>query len=108
MAFSGSSVKQGERHAVVYATGVNTFFGRAAALISGTENTPNLQKIMTRIGGICLFTIGAWVLIELVVQFAHYHHECTSGEGACSVCVRVCVCVCVLCGGVGGGGLKGL
>lgn len=28
VAFSGSVCKQGERHAMVYATGVNTFFGR--------------------------------------------------------------------------------
>jgi hypothetical protein len=35
VAFSGSSIKQGERHAVVYATGQKTFFGRAAALIQG-------------------------------------------------------------------------
>ena len=26
--FSGSAIKQGERHCVVYATGSNTFFGR--------------------------------------------------------------------------------
>ena len=32
--FSGSTVKQGEKHAVVYATGLNTFFGRAASLIA--------------------------------------------------------------------------
>lgn len=43
VAFSGSAVKQGERHAVVYATGINTFFGRAAALISATNNVANLQ-----------------------------------------------------------------
>lgn len=30
VAFSGSAVKQGERHCVVYATGINTFFGRCA------------------------------------------------------------------------------
>jgi hypothetical protein len=45
VAFSGSAVKQGERHAVVYATGANTFFGRAAALISGVNNTANIQKV---------------------------------------------------------------
>lgn len=43
VAFSGSAVKTGERHAVVYATGVNTFFGRAAALIAGTNNEANIQ-----------------------------------------------------------------
>ncbi len=29
----------------------------------------------------CLFTIGMWVLIELLVQFIHYHHACVGGEG---------------------------
>ena len=32
--FSGSTIKQGEKHALVYATGKNTFFGRAASLIA--------------------------------------------------------------------------
>lgn len=30
--------------------GINTFFGRAAALIGATNNVANIQKIMTRIG----------------------------------------------------------
>jgi magnesium-transporting ATPase (P-type) len=34
VAFSGSTIKQGEKHALVYATGMNTFFGRAASLIA--------------------------------------------------------------------------
>ena len=36
---------QGERHAVVYATGSQTFFGRAAALVGGAKQQPNLQKV---------------------------------------------------------------
>ena len=80
-AFSGSAIKQGERHAVVYATGVNTFFGRAASLIAATNNVSNLSVIMTKIGGMCLFTIGVWVLIELSVQFGYYKHSCGPGEG---------------------------
>lgn len=83
VAFSGSAVKQGERHCVVYATGINTFFGRAAALIQGTNNVSNLSVIMTKIGGTCLFTIGIWVTIELAVQFGHYQHTCGSGEDGC-------------------------
>ena len=43
--FGGSTINQGERHAVVYATGPNTFFGRSAALISGVHNVPNIQKV---------------------------------------------------------------
>lgn len=41
---------------------------------------------MTKIGGVCLVTIGVWVVIELAVQFGHYGHGCTSGEGECNGC----------------------
>ncbi len=30
---------------MVYATGLNTFFGRAAALLGGAQATANLQKV---------------------------------------------------------------
>eukprot|EP00195_Chlamydomonas_chlamydogama_P015211 CAMPEP_0202890410 /NCGR_PEP_ID=MMETSP1392-20130828/817_1 /ASSEMBLY_ACC=CAM_ASM_000868 /TAXON_ID=225041 /ORGANISM="Chlamydomonas chlamydogama, Strain SAG 11-48b" /LENGTH=1114 /DNA_ID=CAMNT_0049573971 /DNA_START=250 /DNA_END=3594 /DNA_ORIENTATION=+ len=97
VAFSGSAVKQGERHCVVYATGVNTFFGRAAALISGTNNVANLQIVMTKIGAMCLVTIAVWVLIELAVQFGHYDHSCGPGEEACPTLVNMLV---VIVGGI--------
>jgi magnesium-transporting ATPase (P-type) len=93
VAFSGSTVKMGERHCVVYATGVNTFFGRAAALISGTVNVANIQKVMTKIGAICLVTIGIWVIIELAVQFGHYGHECTGGEEGCPTLTNMLVII---------------
>ena len=65
--FSGSTIKQGERHCVVYATGMDTFFGRAAAPLGETDNVANIQKIMTKIGAMCLLTIGVWVVIEIGV-----------------------------------------
>lgn len=46
VAFSGSTIKQGETECLVYATGSNTFFGRAAALISGTHSVANIQKVL--------------------------------------------------------------
>ena len=46
VAFSGSTIKQGEELCLVYATGSNTFFGRAAALISGTTSVANIQKVI--------------------------------------------------------------
>ena len=52
------------------------------AILQGTHNVANLQKIMTRIGGVCLITIGIWCVIELGVQFGHYGHSCYLGEGA--------------------------
>lgn len=51
-------------------------------MLQGTHNVANLQKIMTRIGGVCLVTIGIWCIIELAVQFGHYGHSCKLGEGA--------------------------
>lgn len=74
---------QGEKHAVVYATGKDTFFGRAAALVGEGQSQPNLQKVMSRIGGLCLATILTWCIVELAVQFGHYKHACRGGEGEC-------------------------
>ncbi|KNC80656.1 plasma-membrane proton-efflux P-type ATPase [Sphaeroforma arctica JP610] len=83
-AFSGSTVKQGESLAVVYGTGVNTFFGKAASLISDTDSAGHLQEVMSRIGAICIITITVWVIIELGVQFGYYNHQCSLGqEGSC-------------------------
>lgn len=49
--------------------------------MGSTNAVANLQKIMTRIGGCCLITIGVWIIIELSVQFGHYHHSCRAGVG---------------------------
>ena len=43
--FSGSTVKQGEIEAVVIATGVHTFFGKAAHLVDSTNNVGHFQKV---------------------------------------------------------------
>lgn len=93
VAFAGSTVKQGERRCVVYATGAQTFFGRAAGLLSGAEQTPNLHKIMTKIGGACLLTIGIWCTIELGVQFGHYGHACKAGQGGCPTLLNMLVII---------------
>eukprot|EP01134_Creolimax_fragrantissima_P008142 CFRG8142T1 len=83
-AYSGSSVKQGESLALVYGTGANTFFGKAASLIGDTDSAGHLQQVMTAIGGTCIVTIIVWCVIELSVQFAAYDHECSLGsEGSC-------------------------
>ncbi|KAF8059373.1 PMA1 [Scenedesmus sp. PABB004] len=93
VAFSGSAVKQGERHAVVYATGVNTFFGRAAALIGSTNNVANIQKVMTKIGAMCLVTIGLWVVVELAVMFGAWRHGCRLGSGLCPALANLLVII---------------
>ncbi|KAG2536051.1 hypothetical protein PVAP13_9NG154000 [Panicum virgatum] len=42
--YSGSTVKQGEIEAVVIATGVHTFFGKAAHLVDSTNQVGHFQK----------------------------------------------------------------
>jgi len=91
--FSGSTIKQGERHCVVYATGMDTFFGRAAALLGASDNVANLQIIMTKIGAICLLTIGVWVVIEIGVGFGHFNHSCYGGEGYCPILTNILVII---------------
>lgn len=91
--FSGSTIKQGERHCMVYATGMDTFFGRAAALLGESDNVANLQIIMTKIGSICLVTIGIWCIIELAVLFGYYDHSCTGGEGNCPALTNMLVII---------------
>ena len=44
---------QGERHALVYATGKDTFFGRAAALVGAAKQQANLQKVIDGLGACC-------------------------------------------------------
>ncbi|KAF3571156.1 hypothetical protein F2Q69_00062251 [Brassica cretica] len=44
--YSGSTCKQGEIEAVVIATGVHTFFGKAAHLVDSTTHVGHFQKIL--------------------------------------------------------------
>ncbi|KAF4351142.1 hypothetical protein F8388_004672 [Cannabis sativa] len=44
--YSGSTCKQGEIEAVVIATGVHTFFGKAAHLVENTTHVGHFQKIL--------------------------------------------------------------
>jgi H+-transporting ATPase len=57
--FSGSTCKQGEIEAVVIATGVHTFFGKAAHLVDSTNNVGHFQKVITLYLVPCLRDISA-------------------------------------------------
>ncbi|CAL5397903.1 unnamed protein product [Camellia sinensis] len=46
--YSGSTCKQGEIEAVVIATGVHTFFGKAAHLVDSTNQVGHFQKVFAR------------------------------------------------------------
>ncbi|KAL3511952.1 hypothetical protein ACH5RR_024669 [Cinchona calisaya] len=67
--FSGSTCKQGEIEAVVIATGINTFFGKAAHLVDSTNQVGHFQKVLTAIGNFCICSIAVGIVIEVVVMF---------------------------------------
>lgn len=65
--YSGSTCKQGEIEAVVIATGVHTFFGKAAHLVENTTHIGHFQKVLTSIGNFCICSIAVGMLIEMIV-----------------------------------------
>ncbi|KAH6827471.1 H[+]-ATPase 8 [Perilla frutescens var. hirtella] len=67
--FSGSTCKQGELEAVVIATGVHTFFGKAAHLVDSTNNVGHFQQVLTAIGNFCICSIGVGMIIEIIVMY---------------------------------------
>jgi len=77
--FSGSTVKQGEIEAVVIATGVHTFFGKAAHLVDSTNQVGHFQKVLTAIGNFCICSIAVGMIIEIVVMYPIQHRKYRSG-----------------------------
>ncbi|BBN05362.1 H+-transporting ATPase [Marchantia polymorpha subsp. ruderalis] len=68
--YSGSTCKQGELEAVVIATGVHSFFGKAAHLVDSTHQVGHFQKVLTSIGNFCIVSIALGLIIEIVVMYA--------------------------------------
>ncbi|KAG6548768.1 hypothetical protein Mapa_009528 [Marchantia paleacea] len=77
--YSGSTCKQGELEAVVIATGVHSFFGKAAHLVDSTHQVGHFQKVLTAIGNFCIVSIAIGLLIEIIVMFAIQHRKYREG-----------------------------
>nr|CAB3497346.1 unnamed protein product [Digitaria exilis] len=73
--YSGSTCKQGEIEAVVIATGIHTFFGKAAHLVESTSHVGHFQKVLTSIGNFCICSIAVGMIIELIVMYAVHARE---------------------------------
>lgn len=67
--YSGSTCKQGEIEAVVTATGVHTFFGKAAHLVETTNQVGHFQKVLTAIGNFCICSIAVGMVVEIIVMY---------------------------------------
>ncbi|XP_065008922.1 plasma membrane ATPase-like [Musa acuminata AAA Group] len=77
--FSGSTCKQGEIEAIVIATGVHTFFGKAAHLVDSTNNVGHFQKVLTAIGNFCICSIAMGMIIEIIVMYPIQHRRYRDG-----------------------------
>ncbi|KAL8044002.1 hypothetical protein ABFX02_08G019400 [Erythranthe guttata] len=77
--YSGSTVKQGEIEAVVIATGVHTFFGKAAHLVDSTNQVGHFQKVLTAIGNFCICSIAVGMVIEIIVMYPIQHRDYRPG-----------------------------
>ncbi|KAK6912371.1 hypothetical protein RJ641_021972, partial [Dillenia turbinata] len=77
--FSGSTCKQGEIEGVVIATGVHTFFGKAAHLVDSTNQVGHFQKVLTAIGNFCICSIAVGMLVELIVMYPIQHRKYRDG-----------------------------
>lgn len=77
--FSGSTCKHGEIEAVVIATGVHSFFGKAAYLVDSTEVVGHFQKVLTAIGNFCICSIAIGMLFEIIIMFPVEHRSYRDG-----------------------------
>uniref|UniRef100_A0A7N2N4N3 Cation-transporting P-type ATPase N-terminal domain-containing protein n=1 Tax=Quercus lobata TaxID=97700 RepID=A0A7N2N4N3_QUELO len=71
--YSGSTCKQGEIEGVVIATGVHTFFGKAAHLVETTTHVGHFQQVLTAIGNFCICSIAIGMVIEITVIYGIHH-----------------------------------
>uniref|UniRef100_A0A803M1B8 Plasma membrane ATPase n=1 Tax=Chenopodium quinoa TaxID=63459 RepID=A0A803M1B8_CHEQI len=71
--YSGSTCKQGEIEAIVIATGVHTFFGKAAHLVDSTN------QVLTAIGNFCICSIAVGMLVEIIVMYPIQHRAYRPG-----------------------------
>jgi len=73
VAYSGSIVRQGEMTALVFATGMNTYFGRTAKLVESAKTQSHFQKAVVKIGDYLI--ILATVLVILIFIVATLRQE---------------------------------
>lgn len=65
--YSGSTVKQGELEAVVIATGVHTFFGKAAHLVDSTNQVGHFQKVLNSYSSVFNILLRKYMLIFMAM-----------------------------------------
>jgi H+-transporting ATPase len=71
--FSGSIIKRGETNAMVYATGINTYFGKTAELVQDAHTVSHFQRAVLKIGNYLI--VLAVALVAVIVTTALFRHD---------------------------------
>src|ERR1700728_3648600 len=71
--FSGSIIRRGEVDALVYATGVKTYFGKTAELVETAVTVSHFQKAVLKIGNYLI--ILALILVAVIIGLGIYRGE---------------------------------
>ncbi|MCB1118053.1 MAG: plasma-membrane proton-efflux P-type ATPase, partial [Chlamydiia bacterium] len=69
--FSGSIVREGEIEALVYGTGMNTYFGKTAQLVEESYTVSHFQKAVLKIGNYLIVLAGvlvAGIIITAIIR----------------------------------------
>ena len=72
-AYSGAIVRQGEMNALVIATGLKTFFGKTAQLLSGAKQRSHFQKAVIKIGDYLIAL--ALLLVSMILVLSFFRGE---------------------------------
>lgn len=73
VAYAGSIIQLGEMTAVVYATAMNTYFGKTAKLVEVAKTESHFQKAIIKIGDYLI--VLATFLVVLIFMVAMFRHE---------------------------------
>ncbi|MFA8301367.1 MAG: plasma-membrane proton-efflux P-type ATPase [Hyphomicrobiales bacterium] len=74
IAYSGSIAKKGEMTAIVYGTGLNTYFGNTASLVAKAKTKSHLQGAVVKIGDYLIFLNFILVIIVLILGYARHQN----------------------------------
>ena len=71
--YSGSIIRRGEIDALVYATGISTFYGKTAELVRTTETRSHLQRAVVKIADYLIYI--ALALAVLILAVSIFRHD---------------------------------
>jgi H+-transporting ATPase len=72
VAYSGSIVRQGEMKGLVFATGMNTYFGRTAKLVEKAKTRSHFQKAVIKIGEYLIrLAVGLVIIVIIAAILRH-------------------------------------